>query len=190
MTLVRILQFLIEIACTLMGAALLIRAWMFAVRMPPFNPLGQAIFRGTEWCVAPLRKIFPHKGKIEWSALIAAWLMAIIYLALLWLVYNSLLTLHFLMPNPLAFVVQSLVTLVRWALNLIVWLTLIQAILSWVNPAAPMMGILQTLTAPLLNPIRRILPSSTIDFSPLVLLIIAQILLMVVSDASFGGIAF
>ncbi len=51
----------------------------------------------------------------------------------------------------------------------------IQAVLSWVNPA-PMMPLLQALTAPMLDPIRRILPRTSIDFSPLVLLlIVAQV---------------
>ncbi|MNT10349.1 YGGT family protein [compost metagenome] len=67
-----------------------------------------------------------------------------------------------------------------------VWLTLIQAVLSWVNPMAPMMPLLQSLTAPLLDPIRRVLPRTSIDFSPLVLLIAAQILLMVLARLSYG----
>jgi YggT family protein len=48
------------------------------------------------------------------------------------------------------------------------------------------MPVLQTLTAPLLNPIRRILPNmGGIDFSPLVLLVIAQVGIMVLQQASF-----
>jgi YggT family protein len=73
---------------------------------------------------------------------------------------------------------------VKWALNLVVWLTLIQAVLSWVNPMAPMMPLLQALTAPMLDPIRRLLPRTAVDFSPLVLLIVAQVLLMVLSNIS------
>lgn len=76
----------------------------------------------------------------------------------------------------------------RWALNLVVWLTLIQAVLSWVNPMSPLMAQLQTLTAPLLDPIRRILPRTAIDFSPLVLLILAQIAAMMLTRLSYGGI--
>jgi YggT family protein len=65
-------------------------------------------------------------------------------------------------------------------------MTLIQAILSWVNPLAPVMPVLRTLTDPLLEPIRRILPSfSGFDFSPLALLILAQIALMMLNRISF-----
>src|SRR3546814_10599987 len=58
---------------------------------------------------------------------------------------------------------SALIMAIKWALNLVVWLTLIQAVLSWVNPTAPMMPLLQALTAPMLDPIRRILPRTSIE---------------------------
>ena len=81
---------------------------------------------------------------------------------------------------------SALLMVLKWTLNLMVWMTLIQAVLSWVNPLSPLMPLLQTLTAPLLDPIRRILPRTAIDFSPLVLLIGAQILLMMVARLAYG----
>ncbi|MGE4369956.1 MAG: YggT family protein, partial [Burkholderiaceae bacterium] len=81
----------------------------------------------------------------------------------------------------------AVVTAFRWAFNVLLWATLIQAILSWVNPMAPVMPVLQTLTAPLLNPIRRALPNlGGIDFSPLVLLLIAQVAIMVLQQVSYS----
>ncbi|HYG45172.1 MAG TPA: YggT family protein, partial [Bordetella sp.] len=81
----------------------------------------------------------------------------------------------------------SLLMVVKWALNLIVWLTLLQAVLSWINPMSPLMALLQTLTAPMLEPIRRILPrGAAIDFSPLVLLILAQVVLMMLARLTYG----
>jgi YggT family protein len=80
-----------------------------------------------------------------------------------------------------------LVTVARWAFNLIVWLTLIHAILSWINPLAPIMPVLRTLTAPLLEPIKRIMPNlGGLDLSPLVLLVLAQIALMILNRISFS----
>jgi YggT family protein len=77
-------------------------------------------------------------------------------------------------------------TVGRWALNLIVWLTLIQAVLSWVNPMATVMPVLRTLTAPLLEPIRRIMPKlGGLDLSPLVLLVLAQIAIMVLNRITY-----
>ena len=83
--------------------------------------------------------------------------------------------------------IASVLTVLKWAFNLVLWLTLIQVILSWVNPMAPIMPVLQTLTAPLLDPIRRVLPNlGGIDFSPLVLLILAQIIMMVLESLAFS----
>ncbi|MCY1537430.1 YGGT family protein [compost metagenome] len=102
---------------------------------------------------------------------------------LIWLVAIGALIPLELLPAAMG---SALVMAAKWALNLVVWLTLIQAVLSWVNPMAPMMPLLQALTDPMLNPIRRILPRTSIDFSPLVLLIVAQIVLMVLARLSYG----
>ncbi len=176
-----IFRFLIEIIFTLFGAALLIRAWMQAITMPRFNPLGPGIHRVTQWLVGPLEKVLPHRGRVNWACLVAVIIAAFVFIILNWLV-----TYGRILPTS-AWVIalaSSVFMAIRWALNLIVWLTLIQAILSWVNPAAPMMPLLQTLTAPLLNPVRRLLPNSTIDFSPLVVLILAQVAIIFVAQLS------
>jgi YggT family protein len=178
-----IFRFLLEILFTLFGAALIARAWMHAIRLHPFNPLARAVYQATNWLVTPLRKIIPASNKIDWTSLVAAWLSALVYLVLVWLVALGALIPAELVPAALG---SALILAAKWALNLVVWLTLIQAVLSWVNPMAPMMPLLQALTDPLLNPIRRILPRTSIDFSPLVLLIVAQIVLMVLARLSYG----
>ncbi|MBR8654466.1 YggT family protein [Achromobacter sp. Marseille-Q0513] len=178
-----ILRFLLEIVFTLFGAALIARAWMHAIRLPPFNPLARAIYQATNWLVLPLRKIIPAGNKIDWTSLVATWLSALVYLVLIWLVAIGALIPVALLPAAMG---SALIMAIKWALNLVVWLTLIQAVLSWVNPMAPLMPLLSTLTAPLLDPIRRILPRSSIDFSPLVLLVVAQIVLMVLARLSYS----
>ena len=173
-----IFRFLLEIAFTLFGAALLIRVWMQAITMPRFNPMAHAMHRYTDWLVAPLHRVLPSRGRIDWACLVAAVLTAFVYVILNWLISVGTLIPAAALPVALG---AALFMVVRWALNLVIWLTLIQAILSWVNPAAPLMPLLQMLTAPLLNPIRRLLPSSTIDFSPLVVLVLAQVAIMFVT---------
>lgn len=177
-----IFRLLLDTAFTIFGAALIARAWIHAVRMHPFNPVARFIYQATNWLVNPLRRVVPSAGAIDWASLIGAWLTALVYLVLMWLV-----TIGVLIPLsslPLALGV-SFLTVVKWAFNLMVWITLAQAILSWVNPSAPIMPVLQTLTDPLLEPIRRILPRSGIDFSPLVLLVLAQVALMIITRLSF-----
>jgi len=179
-----ILRFLLEITFTLFGAALIARVWIHAVRLHPFNPLARGIFQATNWLVLPLRKLIPAGNSVDWTSLFAAWLTALAYLVLIWLLAVGALIPAALLPAALG---SSLLMVAKWALNLIVWLTLLQAVLSWINPMSPLMALLQTLTAPLLEPIRRILPrTAAIDFSPLVLLILAQVVLMMLARLTYG----
>jgi len=178
------LHFILNIACTLFGIALIVRAWMYAIRLHPFNPYSQAVLRITDWLVQPLRKVVRPSGRIDWPSLLASWLTALVFLLLSWLLLTGAL------PPPASLVpalLASVFTVLKWALNLVLWLTLIQAILSWVNPLAPVMPVLHTLTAPLLDPIRRALPNTGgLDFSPLVLLVLAQLGMMLLQHLSFS----
>ena len=182
-----IFGFLLEIAFTLFGAALLIRAWMQAITLPRFNPLGHTIAQFTEWLVGPLRRVVPSAGRIAWECLLAAWLTAVVYIALKWFITVGALIPARGIPVVLG---AALLMVVRWALNLVVWLTLIQAIMSWINPAAPLMPFLQMLTAPILNPIRRVLPATAIDFSPIVVLVLAQVGIIIVTRISYQLFGF
>lgn len=175
-----ILTFLLDILFTLFGAALVLRAWMQMARVHPYHPLVRGIGQVTNWLVMPLRRVIPGFGGIDWSSVVAAWLTAAVYVLLL----AALNGLAVLAALPAALGVAIFMVL-RWALNLLVWITLTQVVLSWVNPQAPLMGMLQSLTGPLLNPIRRVVPTpGGIDFSPLVLLIVAQVGLMLVAGFS------
>lgn len=178
------LQFIINIAFSLFGIALIIRAWMYAIRFHPLNPYSQAVLRLTEWLVVPIRKVISPSNRFDWPSLLAGWLTAFLLLLLTWVVLTGGLPApNSLLPALLA----SFITLLKWALNLVLWLTLIQAVLSWVNPLAPIMPVLRTLTDPLLDPIRRALPNlGGIDFSPLVLLVLAQVGMMVLAHLAFS----
>jgi len=178
-----ILTFLIEVSFNILGAAFLARVWLHAVRFHPFNPFAQLIFRVTEWLCKPLRSVLPSARSVDYASLVSTYLVAIFYLLFMWLLATRTLPpLQVIGPGLIA----GLITMGRWTLNLIIWLTLIQAILSWVNPLAPIMPVLRTLTDPLLAPIRRIMPNlGGIDLSPLALLILAQVALMVLNRISY-----
>jgi YggT family protein len=177
-----IARFLIDIVFTLFGAALILRAWMQAVRLPPRNPFSQGIFQLTDWLVVPLRKILPGTGGIDWSSLVGAWLTAVVYLLLVVAVSGG----DPLSLFPLVFVI-ALLTALKWAVNLLMWSTLLMALMSWINPKAPSMALLDILTAPFLNPIRRRMPMiGGMDLSPLLLFVLTQIALMVIARLTFS----
>lgn len=182
-----ILGFVLDIVFLLFGIALILRAWAYAIRLHSFNPYSQAVIRLTDWLVQPLRKLVSPRGKFDLPSLLACWLTALVYLLITWVVLTGQIPLvQMLLPAVFA----GLLTALKWALNLLVWLTLIQVILSWVNPMAPIMPVLHTLTAPLLDPIRRIMPNlGGLDLSPLILLVLAQIAMMVVQRFAYATLA-
>jgi YggT family protein len=69
---------------------------------------------------------------------------------------------------------------VRWALLSVLWLTILYALLSWINPHAPMAPAIELLVRPFLAPFRRIIPLvGGVDLSPMALGLTVYILLMV-----------
>ncbi|OYW22954.1 MAG: osmotic-shock protein, partial [Hydrogenophilales bacterium 12-63-5] len=63
---------------------------------------------------------------------------------------------------------------------MIIGLTVVRAVLSWVNSNTPLMPVVYELTEPFLRPLRRIVPMvGPVDLTPLVLFILCQLVLMV-----------
>ncbi|SAL09428.1 membrane protein [Caballeronia terrestris] len=180
-----IARFLLNTLFTLFGAALLLRAWMQVVRLPPYNPVSNAVMQATNWIVLPLRKILPG-GKIDWASIVAAIIAALVYVVLMVVLAGVD---PMLMAPTLLLV--AVLTVVKWALNLVIWVTILMALLSWLNPQSPAMPILYQITAPFLDPLRRILPRlGGIDLSPILLFVIVQVLLMVVTRVAVSMTLF
>jgi YggT family protein len=77
----------------------------------------------------------------------------------------------------------ALFWLCKWSVYLLIGLLLVQAVLSWVNPQAPIAPVIDLLTRPFLAPVRRFVPLiGGVDLSPLVLIVVAQALLMVLES--------
>ena len=70
----------------------------------------------------------------------------------------------------LANLLITLAQIVSIILTVLYWLILVRALISWVNPDPynPIVVLLHQATEPILEPIRRFLPMSGIDFSPIV----------------------
>ncbi|MGH8812825.1 MAG: YggT family protein [Advenella sp.] len=168
-----ILTFLISTVFSLLISVFLLRAWMYWVRIHPFTQYARLINTITDWAVVPLRTILPTGNKIDSASLLMAFICAAVELLLMMSVSGFGFADGLLLRLP----VVALLMTVKWALSLATWLCIFQAILSWINPMQPVMPVLNTLLAPLLDPIRRFMPrTGMIDFSPLVLILILQVL--------------
>lgn len=173
------LLFLLHTLLGLFTLALLLRFYMQLMRAPFHNPVSQAVVTVTNFIVKPVRRIIPAWGNIDLSTLILAYLTQLLLeLGSLWLKDFPL----FVAGSPvlLALLGLALVGLLKLSIYIFMYAVVIQAILSWINSYTPVTPVLDALTRPLLNPIRRLLPTAGgIDFSPLVVIIIAQLLLIV-----------
>lgn len=159
-------------------AALLIRFVMQAVRLTFINPLGRFILAVTEWCVRPVRRWIPRFRGVDISPLVLAWLIQC-----LWLVVRIS-----DMPTFAITAVMGVATLevLRLLLHLAMGIIIVSAVLSWVNPYAPLAPLFNALSRPLLRPLRAIPPVGGVDISPLVLLLCLQIILGIIDSLRFG----
>ena len=172
------LAYLIDVFFGLLTYALLLRFVMQFMRAPFRNPLGQAVMALTDWIVKPLRKVLPGYRGVDWASLVAAFVFQFAWLAALQLAFGRAFA---LLGIGLAFLlVATLVALVKALLWLVVIVVFAQAILSWIAPDGPVAGVLNALTFPLLRPVRRVVPpiGGTLDLSPLIVIVIAQLLLI------------
>jgi YggT family protein len=176
--LVQILLFVLDTVCGFMTLALLVRFAMQWARVPFRNPLGQFIVAVTDWMVRPVRRLVPGLFGLDMASLFLAWLWQVAYQGIA-LGFTGILVA--VSPAP-TFVVAllALLEVAKIGLYLVIGAVIVSAVFSWVNPYAPLAGVFNTLTQPLLRPFRRFIPPvGGVDLSPLALLLVLQIALVV-----------
>ncbi|MCD6705256.1 MAG: YggT family protein [Thiobacillus sp.] len=173
------LKFLIQTLGNLFVIAVLLRFMMQLFRVPFRNSFAQFVVAITDFAVKPLRRVVPGLLGLDWACLVLAWLVELaVVTAGYWLdgfpfglagggVWSVMLGL-------------AAVKLLSLAVYLVIGLTLVRAVLSWVNSNTPLMPVVYALTEPFLHPLRRIVPMvANVDLTPLVLFILCQLVLMV-----------
>ena len=174
--LVDALQFLLNTFINLLTLIFLLRFFMQLFKAPFNNPFGQMVMTLSNFAVKPLRRFLPSVGKIDVSTLLLAVLAQFLLQYCLILLRGYPLALAG-QPAWLGLIGLSLLGVVKTALDVFFYALLLQVILSWVNPFSPIAGVLDNLTRPILTPIRRFIPTAGgIDFSPMVAIIIIQML--------------
>jgi YggT family protein len=170
------LHFLLNTIFNLLTLLFLLRFFLQLFKTPFNNPLSFMTVSLTDFAVKPARRIIPSWGKIDLSTLVLALLtQLLLQFCLLWLRDLPI----GLVGNAVwvSLIGMSFLGVFRTALDVFFYAILLQVILSWVNPQSPISGVLNSLTKPVLAPIQRILPAASgIDFSPLVALILIQML--------------
>ncbi|UCV22623.1 YggT family protein [Ferribacterium limneticum] len=170
--------FLLDAVVSFFCTLFLLRFMMQALRVSFGGQIGDFVIKLTNWAVKPLRRVIPGAGGFDWASLVAALALQLLFTGII--VGASV---SFGEVDGAGLVLTILWIAVRGLLRLSVYIMIgaliLQAVLSWVNPYSPLSAPAHQLTRPLLDPIRRFIPSiSGIDLSPLVAILLLQAVLM------------
>ncbi len=186
----QIVSLLLEVAAGLLTGTCLLRLYMQHQRIPMStrsgNPMGKFIFALTDWLVLPLRRVVPAVGSWDMASLLAAFLLQLAQFMILWLLLGG--------GASLASVaVLAVFGVVRIVISGLTGLVIVYAVLSWVQTRSYLSELMDRLVAPVLTPIRRVVPLvGGVDLSPLALLVLLQIAAIVlgsVQAAALGAVS-
>jgi YggT family protein len=174
------LYYLVDTLTSLYLGVLILRLIMQVVRANFRNPFAEAVLRLTNPLVMPLRRVLPPVGKTDSATVLAIVLFAIFKVALLTLLFGGGLL------SPIAMVLVVVRTLVLAVLWLYFFLILFYGIASFVlqGGSSPVFEVLAYVCDPLLNRIRRIIPSivAGLDLSFLWAIIAIQALIILIGE--------
>ena len=177
-----LIQFLVSAVTSILGVILLFRAWVFVWALSPRHPFVQVTRRTTDWLVEPLSKLVPRRGHADWPSLVGALLVAVLTM----LIEKAITGLP---ATPVGLVLAPAALVIRWGLEMISWGAFLWVILTWFNPQSPMTYALGMLIEPFVRPVRRVLPMfGRFDFSPVAVILLANIGLIFVTPISHGYI--
>jgi YggT family protein len=170
--------FLINAVVGFFTTLFMLRFLMQMTRVTFSGQIGDFVVKLTNWAVKPLRRIVPGIGGVDWASLIAALWLQLLLSGIIIAASSATLS-----ADGFGMALMILMLAVRGLLRLTVYImigaVILQAVLSWINPYSPLGPLANQLTRPLLDPIRRIVPLiSGIDLSPLVAILLLQVVLM------------
>ena len=175
--------YLVEVVFGFFVFMLLARFHFQWLRVPFRNQLGEFVLATTGWLVSPARRVIPGLAGLDLATVLVAWLLQ---LASLW-IQTAMVGSELSAP---ALALIAAIDLVRYSLYILIFALVVQAVMSWVNPYAPMAPIFDSIVRPFLRPIRRFVPPvANVDLTPLILLVGLYIVLIVVNHLRVGAAA-
>lgn len=166
--------FLLDVIFGLYIGAVMLRLFLQWARADFYNPLSQAIVKVTNPVLRPLRRYIPAIGRIDTASVV---LIVLLQMLNVWLK----LSLGGVGGNIGGIAVFAIAELMSKAVYIFMFAIFVQVIASWVAPGAynPAMSLIDSITYPLLKPLRAVLPPlGGLDLTPMVALIGLQLALM------------
>ncbi len=185
----QIVEFLVDTISSFLVFLLLARFHFQWLRISFRNQVGEFVIALTNWLVLPARRVLPGLAGFDLPTLLLAWIVQAATLALV----------HMLRGYGFAgapgifgiFFGLAAFDLLRYSLYLLMFALIMQAVLSWTSPGSPFGAMFDAMVRPFLRPIRRYVPPvANIDLSPLVLIVLLQVLLipLAYARAQFAGL--
>jgi YggT family protein len=165
-------NFLLSIGEAYVGL-LLLRFYATLVNTPFYMPPMQFLVAISEPLVHPFRRIIRNRGL--WDVALVA-VIVVLEALLLSLAFWNLLTAASL--NFAALFLYILLRLLKISIFLLLLIVIAEAILSWINPQAPVTPFLNRLSHPFLGPLRQVIPPiGGIDITPIILFLLIELFL-------------
>jgi YggT family protein len=180
------LVFIIDVLFGLYILAVMLRFLLQWFRADFYNPLAQVLIKVTNPPLKPLRRIIPGVAGLDMAAVLLMLVLQTVALTLITMVQG-------VAPSIPALLVLACGELLTLLINVFIFAIIIQVIISWVNPGAynPAVGLLYTLTEPVMRPARRVIPPiGGLDLSPLLVILVLQVakMLLIPPISKFAAI--
>ena len=175
---VQIATFLVDALFSMYIGAVIIRLLLGFTRADFHNPLSQFLVKVTNPLIVPMRRFIPAIGKVDSSSIVLAYALTFIKTLLLLLLATG--AMH--LPSALIYALGELIKTIIWVY---IFALILQAIMSWIgsshgNPVAPLVN---SITAPIIKPVRKSIPPiGMMDLSPLVVILLLNVLLIIVNN--------
>jgi len=164
------LVYLLTTFFTLYIAVVMLRVIFQLIRADFYNPFSQFVVKVTAPLLIPMRRLVPAIGRFDTAAFVLMVGLQIILQSIIQVISG---------PFSILYVIfVSLANLINIALYIFTLSIFITIIASWINPGAynPMLSLVQSIGAPIVNPIRRWFPPvSGIDFSSMIALVLIEV---------------
>jgi len=179
----QIASFLVDTVVTFFVFLLLLRFHFQWLRAPFRHPFGEFVLATTSWAVVPARRVVPGLRGLDLPTLLLAWIAQALGLWLQHWIRGA-------EAAAAALVAAAAMDLLRYSLYILMGAVIIQAVFSWMNPYTSAAPLLDAITRPFLRPLRRFVPPiGNIDLTPLVLIVVLQVILIVIGNLRPGIVA-
>ncbi len=177
--------FLIKTLFNLYLYVLIIRLLLQWFNARYHNPFSQFIVKLTQPLIKPLRRFLRVFHSVDTAVLFWLFIVSILKLYLVFVIQGQGIA------NFFAVLILACADIIWHLLNVLFFVVLAGAIISWIRPSqySPLIEVVEVITEPILAPARRIIPPiAGFDLSPIVVLVLLQLLIILVVSPlqSFG----